>query len=118
MWRCTATERPVMPLEFTVRNVSRTATLLEHRRSGYIDNNILNFVYGSYYVKLNSYNTGAEDREVLQMFAKKMEENLEEKGGLPSLLSAFPSEGKKRQFREIYHEEFSGIHFFQFRLYR
>jgi hypothetical protein len=62
---------------------------------GYIDKNILNFVCGSYYVKLNSFNTGADDREVLQAVAKKVTGNLGEKGDLPSILSVFPSEGKK-----------------------
>jgi len=79
---------------------------------GYIDKNILNFVCGSYYVKLNSFNTGAEDREVLQAIAKKMEESLGEKGGLPSLLSAFPPEGKKGNSEKYITRNFLGYTFF------
>jgi hypothetical protein len=62
---------------------------------GYIDKNILNFVTGRYYVKINSFKTGAEDREVLQAFAKKMAEGSGERGRLPYILSVFPAEGKK-----------------------
>jgi len=79
---------------------------------GYIDKNILNFVYGSYYVKLNSFNTGAEDREVLKAIAKKVADNLEEKGGLPSLLSAFPPEGKKGNSEKYITRNFLGYTFF------
>ena len=79
---------------------------------GYVDNNILNFVYGSYYVKINSFNTGADDREVLQAVAKKMAENLGEKGGLPSLLSAFPPEGKKGNSEKYITRNFLGYTFF------
>ena len=79
---------------------------------GYVDKNILNFVCGSYYVKINSFNTGAEDREVLQAIAKKMEESLGEKGGLPSLLSAFPPEGKKGNSEKYITRNFLGYTFF------
>jgi hypothetical protein len=79
---------------------------------GYIDKNILNFVYGSYYVKLNSFNTGAEDREVLQAMAKKVAEYSGEKGGLPSLLSVFPAEGKKGNSEKYITRNFLGYTFF------
>jgi hypothetical protein len=79
---------------------------------GYIDKNILNFVQGNYYVKINSFNTGAEDREVLQATANKVAENLGEKGGLPSLLSAFPPEGKKGNSEKYITRNFLGYTFF------
>jgi hypothetical protein len=79
---------------------------------GYIDKNILNFVCGSYYVKLNSFDTGAEDREVLQVVARKVADSLGEKGGLPSLLSAFPPEGKKRNSEKYLTRNLLGYAFF------
>jgi len=79
---------------------------------GYIDKNILNFVCGKYYVKLNSFNTGAEDREVLQAIAKKVEGSLGEKSGLPSLLSAFPPDGKKGNSEKYLTRNFLGYTFF------
>jgi hypothetical protein len=79
---------------------------------GYVDKNVLNFVHGSYYVKLNSFDTGAEDREVLQAIAKKVAEGLGEKGGLPFLLSAFPLEGKKSNSEKYLTRNFLGYTFF------
>jgi hypothetical protein len=78
---------------------------------GYIDQHLLNFVTGRYYVKINSFNAGAEDREVLQLFAKKMAEGSGEKGGLPSILSAFPGEGKKSHSEKYITRNFLGYPF-------
>ena len=78
---------------------------------GYIDEHILNFVTGRYYVKINSFNTGVEDREVLQLFAKKMAEGSGEKGGLPSILSAFPVEDKKSHSEKYITRNFLGYPF-------
>jgi len=79
---------------------------------GYIDKNILNFVYGTYYIKLNSFNTGAEDGELLQAIAKKVAVNLGERGGLPSILSDFPPEGKKGNSEKYITRNFLGYTFF------
>ena len=56
------------------------ANFVDIGAQGYIEQNILNFLIGPYYVKINSYNTGAEDREILLAFAKRMSEDLGEKG--------------------------------------
>jgi hypothetical protein len=78
---------------------------------GYIDQHVLNFVTGRYYVKINSFNTGTEDREVLQLFAKKMAEGSGERGGLPSILSVFPAEGKKSHSEKYITRNFLGYPF-------
>ena len=87
------------------------ANYLNIGAQGYMDKNILNFLAGSFYVKINSYNTGADDQEVLQAFAKKIEENLNERGGLPSLLSVFPAEGKLRNSEKFIARNFLGYSF-------
>jgi hypothetical protein len=79
---------------------------------GYIDKNILNFVAGNYYVKISSSNTGAEDREILQAFAGKVAANLGGKGAMPSLLAAFPGEGKKGNSEKYIARNFLGYPFF------
>jgi hypothetical protein len=78
---------------------------------GYIENNVLNFLTGPYYVKISSYNTGAEDQEILLTFAKKVAESLGEKGSLPSVLSSFPEEGKKRNSEKFITKNFLGYSF-------
>ena len=66
---------------------------------------------GSYYVKINSYNTGADDREILVAFAKKVSETLGERGALPSILSSFPEEGKKKNSEKFISKNFLGYSF-------
>jgi len=87
------------------------ANFLDIGAQGYIEQNILNFLTGPYYVKINSYSTGAEDREILLTFAKKVAENLGEKGRLPSILSSFPQEGKKNNSEKFISKNFLGYSF-------
>ena len=86
-------------------------SLVSMGAQGYVDENLLNFLSGSYYVKINSYNTGAEDRVILQSFAKKVMENLDEKGTLPPILSSFPEEGKIRNSEKFVAKNFLGYSF-------
>ena len=87
------------------------ANFIDVGAQGYIEDNVLNFLTGPYYVKINSYKTGAEDREVLLTFAKRVSENLGEKGMLPSILSSFPEEGKKKNSEKFIHQNFLGYSF-------
>jgi hypothetical protein len=87
------------------------ANIIDIGAQGYIEKNVLNFVSGPYYVKLNSYNTGAGDEEILLNFAKKVSENLGEKGRLPSILSSFPQEGKKNNSEKFISINFLGYAF-------
>jgi len=87
------------------------ANFLDIGAQGYVEKNVLNFLTGSYYVKLNSFNTGAEDEEILLNFAKKVSENLGEKGRLPSILSFFPEEGKKKNSEKFINKNFLGYSF-------
>jgi hypothetical protein len=87
------------------------ANFLDIGAQGYIEQNILNFLTGPYYVKINSFNTGAEDQEILLTFAKKVSENLGEKGRLPSILSSFPQEGKKNNSEKFISINFLGYAF-------
>ncbi len=88
------------------------ANYLEIGAQGYIDKNLLNFLSGCYYVKINSYKTGAEDQEMLRAFANQVVENLGDKGGLPSILSSFPAEGKKSHSEKFIARNFLGYAFF------
>ena len=88
-----------------------SANFVEVGAQGYLEKNILNFLTGPYYVKMNSYNTGAEDQEVLLVFARKVSENLGEKGTLPSRLSSFPGDGKVRNSEKFIAKNFLGYSF-------
>lgn len=87
------------------------ANFLDIGSQGYIEANVLNFVAGPYYVKINSFNTGPDDREILIAFAKKVAETLGERGALPSILSSFPEEGKKKNSEKFIGKNFLGYSF-------
>ena len=87
------------------------ANLLDVGSQGYIEANVLNFLAGSYYVKINSFNTGPDDGEILIDFAKTICANLGEKGTLPSILSSFPNEGKKKNSERFIAIKFLGYGF-------
>jgi hypothetical protein len=87
------------------------ASFLNIGSQGYIETNVLNFLAGPYYVKVNSFNTGPGDREILIAFAKKVSETLGERGALPSILSSFPEEGKKKNSEKFIAIKFLGYAF-------
>ena len=62
-------------------------------------------------MKINSFNTGAEDQEILLTFAKKVTENLGERGKLPPVLSSFPIEGKKKNSEKFINKNYLGYAF-------
>ncbi len=87
------------------------ANYLDIGVQGYYEKNALNFLSGNYYVKINSFNTGADDQEILLAFGKKVSANLGEKGALPSILTAFPKEGKVTNSEKFISKKFLGYAF-------
>ena len=88
------------------------ANYLEVGAQGYSEKGVLNFLAADCYVKMSSVDVGPEDREVLLAFAKKIVENWERKGSLPSVLSSFPREGEKKNSEKFIAREFLGYAFF------
>lgn len=88
------------------------AKLLDLGAQGYQEPMVLNFVAGPYYVKINGYNTGAEDEKTMLTFGRKVEEMLGEKNSLPGILSFFPQEGKKKNTEKFIFKNFLGYSFF------
>jgi hypothetical protein len=88
-----------------------SASLLDIGVQGYYEKNVLIFWTGSYYVKINSFNTGTEDQEILLTFAGRIAGNLGEKGALPSILTAFPPEGKVKNSEKFIARNFLGYSF-------
>jgi hypothetical protein len=89
-----------------------SANYLEVGAQGYSEKGVLNFLAADCYVKMSSVDVGPEEREVLLAFAKKVVENLGGKGSLPSILSSFPREGKKKNSEKFIAREFLGYAFF------
>ncbi len=87
------------------------ANFLDIGAQGYIEKDTLNFLQGNYYVKISCYNAGPDGEGTLLTFAKRVGENLGEKDLLPSILSSFPREGKKKNTEKYIAKNFLGYSF-------
>lgn len=88
------------------------AKYLDLGAQGYYEPGLINFLSGPYYVKINGFNIGEEDERILLPFARKVEEILGGKTSLPSILSSFPAEGKKKNTEKFISKDFLGYPFF------
>jgi len=89
------------------------ANFLDIGAQGYTESMVFNFIHGPYYIKINSYNTGADDQEILLTFGRKIAQNLEGQASLPKILSSFPAEGKKKNSEKFVAKDFLGYSFFR-----
>src|SRR5512136_1462956 len=78
---------------------------------GYLEKQALNFLFGSTYVKITSFDAGPEDQSILLAFAKAVAGSLGEKGAFPSILTAFPAEGKVKNSEKFMARKFLGYPF-------
>jgi hypothetical protein len=78
---------------------------------GYQERHALNFLSGNTYVKITGYDIEPEDQTTLPAFAKAVAGNLGEKGAFPSILTAFPAEGKIRNSEKFIARKFLGYPF-------
>ena len=84
------------------------ARFLDIGAQGYQEPNVLNFVAGPYYVKINGYDLGTEDEPTLLAFGREMEQVLGGKSALPRILSLFPPEGMKKNTEKFVSTDFLG----------
>lgn len=61
---------------------------------GYMEEGALNFLVGQYYVKLLCFDCGEKSDELLRVFSERIANRVEDKGGFPPALDAFPEEGR------------------------
>jgi hypothetical protein len=87
------------------------ANFIDIGAQGYIEEDVLNFLAGPYYVKITCYKMERGGREVLILFAKKVAGNLSEKGRLPSVLDSFPPNGKVKNSEKFISIKFLGYSF-------
>jgi hypothetical protein len=78
---------------------------------GYVEEGTLNFICGSYYVKLLCYDCGENAASVLNLFARDVEKSVKTKGSLPPLLSLFPKEGLIPNSEKFILNNFLGFRF-------
>ncbi len=87
------------------------ANIINIGAQGYIEEGVLNFIAGPYYIKITSNKIGSGEEGVLFSFAKKVLEKLDERGTLPILLDSFPEDGKLKNSEKFIAKNFLGYPF-------
>ncbi len=78
---------------------------------GYLEEGVLNFLAGQFYVKLYSTDSGDEVQEALQKIGQKISGHLDQENSLPKLLKLFPSKGQLPYSDQYIRENFIGFDF-------
>ena len=79
---------------------------------GYIEDGVLNFLAGNYYVKLTSHTRGARSRGALHTVARHLVSSLHQEPGFPSQLALLPPEGKIPRSESYIADSYLGYSFF------
>jgi hypothetical protein len=78
---------------------------------GYLEEGVLNFLSGQFYIKLYSTDSDTEIQEALQMIGQKISEHLDQEEGLPDIISVFPTGGRLPYSDQYIRENFIGFNF-------
>lgn len=78
---------------------------------GYLEEGILNFIVGKYYIKLLCFDCDEEVDTVLKSFSEDIVERVGEGGQIPSILSHFPQEGLIQNSEKFILKNFLGYEF-------
>lgn len=79
--------------------------------AGYLEEEVLNFVAGQYYVKLICYNGQDRTSDYLKMFAGEVEKRIKDKGNIPDIFRCFPAEGRVKNSEKYIKKDFMGFNF-------
>jgi len=78
---------------------------------GYVEEGTLNFLVDRYYIKLLCFECEDQSEEVLKEFSQKIAERVGDVGSLPTLLTAFPSQGLQANSESFVLRNFMGYSF-------
>lgn len=78
---------------------------------GYYEKGVLNFLKGSFYVKMSGYDLGDNDEKVLAYAAKELAKALEGSVDFPSVVKCFPEKGKIANSEAYINKNFLGHSF-------
>jgi len=88
------------------------AQFIEIGTQGYVEEKVLNFLSGVYYVKLSSHREGKKGIDAMMLIGRRVEEHLKQEPGWPATLSLFLSEKKLPNAETYIAEDFLGYRFF------
>jgi hypothetical protein len=78
---------------------------------GYLQKGVLNFISGSYYIKLTTHQSGRKAQDALLKVGKKVEAHLKQDRTWPNMLNRFPTKGKLRNTEQLVAKGFLGYSF-------
>ncbi len=80
---------------------------------GYIEDGVLNFLCGTYYVKLTSHTMGPKGLAALRSVAESLASHLDQEKAFPPQLALLPFEGKSRRSESYIADSYLGYSFFR-----
>jgi hypothetical protein len=78
---------------------------------GYLQQGVLNYLTGSYYIKLSTYQTGNKAQDAMVTIGRKLAERLKQNNAMPKLFQVFPSKGKLSNTEQYVARNFLGYGF-------
>jgi hypothetical protein len=78
---------------------------------GYLQQGVLNFLDGVYYVKLSTYQTGDKAQEAMKRIAQRIDDSLKQKNSWPDVMQLFPALGKLANAEQYVAKNFLGYSF-------
>ena len=78
---------------------------------GYLQQGVLNFLTGSYYIMLSTYQTGDKAQMAMQIIGKRLAEHLKQNNAMPKLFQVFPTKGKLNNTEQYVARNFLGYSF-------
>ncbi len=103
---------PTMAFGIYSQERLQNTRFIEIGNQGYIEPMTLNFWMGPYYVKIISYEIGADEEKTLLTLGKAIEATLGEKSPPPAVLSLLPKPGKVQNSESFIFKNFLGYAFF------
>jgi len=86
----------------------KDANFLSIGAQGYYEKGVLNFLKGSYYVKLSGYDLGDDDKKILVSVAQTIADRLEGSKEFPVALKCFPEKGRITESEKYIAQNFLG----------
>jgi hypothetical protein len=80
---------------------------------GYLEEKVLNFLCGAYYVKISSHREGSKGLEAMQLIGSRVAEHLRQKPEWPATLAQLPAEGRLANTEGYIADNFLGYRCFR-----
>lgn len=84
---------------------------IEMGTEGYMQDGVLNFLTGTYYIKLSTFQSGEPTQKAMRMLAQEIDAKLNQKHEIPAELQYFPAEGRIPHTEQYVAQSFLGYSF-------